>query len=137
MSALAHPGDLFFAYGTLKKGGEYEWIMRKAGGVFVGRAHLETPYPLILDRYPCLLDQPGEGYQVKGEVYRIDDPDGWHHLDRLEDHPREYVRRLEQVLLSGDSLVAWTYFYRWPELLEPGLLAVEEFQIASGSNKSV
>ena len=103
--------------------------MEKAGGHYEGVGKLETPYPLILDRYPCLLDQAGKGHRVRGEVYRLEDPEGWKHLDWLENHPEEYIRRLENVRLNDRQVVAWTYFYRWPEQLQGELTPVEEFKI--------
>lgn len=127
-----------FVYGTLKRGGEYEWVMLKAGGRYLGRAQLTTPYPLILDRYPCLLDEPGKGFKVTGEVYQVEQSSGWQHLDWLEGHPQEYLRRKEPVLLeNGCATLAWTYFYLFRDRLGAALIPVKEFPIAGGSDQPV
>jgi len=126
---LPPDGELFFAYGTLKQGGQYHHLLKDMAAEFVGRGQLVIPYPLILAEYPCLLDQPGSGLGVKGEVFRIPQSADWKILDQLEDHPREYKRRRETIWLDRQRQTAWTYFYREPEKLDPGLLPVEEFPI--------
>jgi gamma-glutamylcyclotransferase (GGCT)/AIG2-like uncharacterized protein YtfP len=131
LSPFPQPNDLVFVYGTLRKGGEYQWVMGKANGVLLGHGKLNTPYPLILDRYPCLLDLPGEGYRVEGEVYQIPESSGWKHLDWLEDHPNEYLRRIEMVQMKDKIIHAWTYFYLRSENLSTDLQPVERFKIAN------
>jgi len=123
------PGDLLFAYGTLKHGGQYHQLLEKIGAEYVGRGQLVIPYPLLLAEYPCLLDQPGAGQCVKGEVFRIQRPQDWGKLDWLEGHPEEYKRRVEPVRVEGHRMMAWTYFYLLPHKLDPGLLPVEEFPV--------
>lgn len=88
-----------------------------------------TPYPLILAEYPCLLDQPGNGYRVRGELFSIGSMETWIAVDRLEDHPREYLRRLERVETDTGQHLAWTYFYRKPQLLDATLQPVETFPV--------
>lgn len=129
LSDLPRANDLVFAYGTLKRGGEYEWVMQKAGGEFLGIGKLATPYPLVIDRYPCLLDFAGEGFHVRGEVYRLPEPAGWKHLDWLEDHPHEYRRRIEDIEMPAATVKAWTYFFLRPESLQSGANPVDEFMV--------
>ncbi len=124
------PDELVFVYGTLKMGGLYHSVMREAGGILLGTGVLAIPYPLVLSRYPCLLDQPGKGHQVLGEVYRIPEVGGWVRLDYLEGHPREYRRREETVHLGHRQVQAWTYFYLQENYLEEGLVPVREFRAA-------
>ncbi|MEX0326351.1 MAG: gamma-glutamylcyclotransferase [Puniceicoccaceae bacterium] len=126
---LREPGELLFVYGTLKRGGQYHHLLQQDGTEFKGSGQLTTPYPLILAEYPCLLDQPGHGYRVKGELFRIGSTSTWEAVDRLEDHPREYLRRLEPVESGNHTVRAWTYFYRLPELLDSSLLPVEAFPL--------
>jgi gamma-glutamylcyclotransferase (GGCT)/AIG2-like uncharacterized protein YtfP len=108
---LPEDGCLLFAYGTLQRGGEYHQLMRDCAAACLGEARLLTPYPLVIHRYPCLLDHPGRGFPVEGELYRIPRSADWAALDRLEDHPREYRRRPEAVAINGQTVHAWTYFY--------------------------
>ncbi len=119
-------GDLFFTYGTLKDGGKYHHILHKSERL--GPGTTKIPYPLVVAEYPCLLDQRDEGYHVRGEVYRILDPQCWEQLDELEDHPVEYRRRLELIDLNGSTVQAWTYFYQLVDQLPAGLEPIEEFE---------
>jgi gamma-glutamylcyclotransferase (GGCT)/AIG2-like uncharacterized protein YtfP len=119
--------DLLFAYGTLKKGGQYHHLIADKGAILLGSGTTRIPYPLILAEYPCLLDRPGEGFRVKGEVYRLPDKDAWKTVDRLEDHPDEYLRRREPVEVDGKVLNPWTYFYLLEDCLDPALKPVDEF----------
>jgi len=120
--------DLLFVYGTLQRGGEYHDFLRSAHARLLGAGTLLVPYPLVVGRYPCLLDRRGCGYRVRGEVYRIAHPSRWAALDWLEDHPREYQRRLEPVRLGGATVRAWTYFYLFPQRLCKRLPAVPRFR---------
>ena len=53
---------------------------------------------------PYLIDKPGSGNKIHGEVYEVDE-NMLRNLDILEDHPNYYQRRLEKVFLSngGDA----------------------------------
>jgi len=119
--------DLLFAYGSLQRGGEYHEFLINAQARRLGIGELVTPYPLIVARYPCLLDRRGLGYRVRGEVYRLPHPSRWAAIDWLEDHPREYRRRLEPARLNGSIVRAWTYFYLHPQRLCRRLAAVRCF----------
>ena len=121
--------ELMFAYGTLKAGGKYHYLLEEMGAELIGKGQLVIPYPLILAEYPCLLDQPGSGLGVKGEVYRIPRSEDWKKLDWLEDHPREYKRRPEPVWVQGKRMFAWTYFYREVDKLDPEVMPVEEYPL--------
>ena len=124
--------QLLFTYGTLKQGGRYHHLLVENGAEFIGYGRLCTPYPLVLAEYPCLLDRPGEGFRVKGEVYRLSNAAAWRVVDRLEDHPNEYRRRPEAVETNGAIQQPWTYFYLQEERLDCRLQAVEEFDCQSG-----
>lgn len=127
-TGLPGPDELFFAYGTLKQGGQYHHLLESIDAELLGTGHLSVPYPLILAAYPCLLDQPESGHPVIGEIYRIPLPEHWNILDRLEGHPQEYRRRPETVQLEGTQIHAWTYFYLQPDQLDPALESVSEFK---------
>jgi gamma-glutamylcyclotransferase (GGCT)/AIG2-like uncharacterized protein YtfP len=118
-------GDLFFTYGTLKAGGKYHHLLEKNDKL--GTGTMQVPYPLVLAEYPCLLDQPGQGHHVRGEVYRITDEKCWEELDELEDHPIEFKRRRELIDLDGHTLQAWTYFYQLVDQLPDSVEPIEEF----------
>ncbi len=95
---------LVFVYGTLKRGfPNYAAYMQAAE--FLGTGTTVEKYPLVLsgNRYvPCLLDRPGEGCVVAGELFRVDDG-GLRRLDDLEavGQPGGYVRRSIAVRMTG------------------------------------
>jgi gamma-glutamylaminecyclotransferase len=104
-----HP--LLFVYGTLKRGFGNHRVMLDAGGEFVCEGKTAERLPLIHRGLPYLLDQPGRGHQVEGEVFRVGTAAGWHRIDRLEGHPDFYCRRLTNILGDdGETYEAWTYF---------------------------
>jgi gamma-glutamylcyclotransferase (GGCT)/AIG2-like uncharacterized protein YtfP len=103
---------LLFAYGTLKRGLENHCVIEQAGGEFLGEAQTEVAYPLVADGLPYLLDRRRTGRIVHGEVFRVMEAPGWDLLDRLEDHPEFYRRRIEPVVIEGGGRVqAWIYFF--------------------------
>lgn len=118
--------DLCFVYGTLRRGLGNHRVMQRAGGKFLGDAVTLMPFPLVVDGLPYLLDRPGEGFQVEGELYRIPE-DGWKPLDRLEGHPRFYCRRVESFLLGGATVEAWVYFLARDDAYLRQLPAVASF----------
>lgn len=83
------PGHLVFVYGTLKRGHANHALM--AGAEFRGAHRTGRAYRLVsLGPYPGAL--AGGRTALDGEVYRVS-PRTLARLDRLEDVPREYVRR--------------------------------------------
>jgi gamma-glutamylaminecyclotransferase len=74
-----------FIYGTLKRGFPFHQMgLRDAR--FVGPARTVLPYPLLIaaDFFgPMMLDRPGEGKQVLGELFEVA-PEQLPRLDELE-----------------------------------------------------
>lgn len=114
---LPPAGSLLFVYGTLQQGGQYHRLLETCGAVFLGEGRTVEAYPLIVTDYPCLLDQPGRGHRVVGELYRLARPEDWRAIDTLEGHPLEYRRRLERVDGPHGQVRAWTYVYQ--EWIDP------------------
>ena len=88
-------GTLVFVFGTLKQGFPNFAVNRgrRVGGAF--RTLERLPLLLVGERHvPWLLDSPGEGEQITGEVYEVDAaalaamdelegiglPDGYHRM---------------------------------------------------------
>jgi gamma-glutamylaminecyclotransferase len=95
-----------FIYGTLKKGfPNHDHYMQSARKL--GKYQTVEKYPLVLygERYvPCMLNCPGDGHHVEGELYEVDDG-CLKRIDALEriqesDGYRRYVIRVS----SNESL---------------------------------
>lgn len=102
-----------FVYGTLKRGFPNHAFMD--GAMFVGEALTVERYPLVVGGNwftPYLLPEPGDGHQVKGELWDV--PEAMMPaLDTLESvHlPNGYRRQRIQIVPLGCpfALEAWTY----------------------------
>jgi gamma-glutamylcyclotransferase (GGCT)/AIG2-like uncharacterized protein YtfP len=93
-----------FVYGTLLSGEVNHHLLARAE--YLGAHRTEPCFTLIsLGAYPGLIS--GGRTAVNGEVYRVDGA-GLRMLDRLEDYPRLYDRRLIQTRFGR----AWAYLYR-------------------------
>ncbi|XP_076857555.1 gamma-glutamylaminecyclotransferase B-like [Brachyhypopomus gauderio] len=115
-----------FVYGTLKKGQpNYDRMLNTANGraQFIGRARTIEKYPLVIaGKYniPFLLNIPGQGQRVQGEVYIVDDK-MLKFLDWFESCPQMYQRSRVQLEMEecvgegedtpnmGNSFEAFTY----------------------------
>jgi len=100
-----------FVYGSLKKNKRLHNYMKKAE--FAGCASTFRRYPLVLSEkgwYPYLLNKPGRGFHIKGEVYDVN-YSLLKRLDRLEEVPYYYIRKKITVILNGKKIKADTYFY--------------------------
>ena len=121
-----------FVYGTLKQDEPNHYMLQNGGpdledfkssknqtfqpAKFICKAETLQKYPLVIAskfNIPYLLDKPGTGHQIQGEIYQIDDL-LLKILDDFEGHPNYYLRRKESVMhLSTDAAKAekcWTYF---------------------------
>lgn len=91
-----------FVYGTLKSGQpNHFWITDSSNG----SAQLQSAgttsekYPMVIaTRYniPFLLDLPGTGHPITGEIYAVDD-NKLKQLDIVENYPKFYDRILVDV----------------------------------------
>ena len=106
-----------FVYGTLKKGfPNHDIYMETAKEL--GKYQTIEKYPLVLcgERYvPCLIYSPGDGHQVEGELYEVDD-ECLNRLDALEriqesDGYRRFVIRVSSSeRINQDFKQALAYF---------------------------
>ncbi|KAK3568905.1 hypothetical protein QTP86_019571, partial [Hemibagrus guttatus] len=97
-----------FVYGTLKKGQPNNYRMMdtaKGEAKFLGRARTVNKYPLVIAgeyNIPFLLNIPGEGQRILGDIYSVDDP-MLKFLDWFEGCPQMYQRT--RVLLEVEEWV--------------------------------
>jgi gamma-glutamylaminecyclotransferase len=95
-----------FVYGTLLRGEVNHYLLQDAR--LLGAHRTEPRFTLLLlGAYPGLVD--GGDTAVSGEVYGVDAA-GLRRLDRLEDYPRLYDRRIIPTVHGS----AWVYLYRGP-----------------------
>ncbi|CAG9860314.1 unnamed protein product [Phyllotreta striolata] len=115
-----------FVYGTLKTGEPNHLWFTKSNGYhkFIGQGKTVEKFPLIIaTKYnvPFILKSPGNGTNIVGEVYEVDDK-VFADLDILEDHPTFYVREKFNVSLldSARTEEVWIYVIKNfnPKLLE-------------------
>lgn len=102
---------LVFVYGTLKKGLSNSYVMKNAK--FIGLGITKEEYQLYKLRFPCLFETIN-GFQVRGEVYEVDDKllAG---LDYFEGVPDLYYRKEIEVFIEGIGLSkAFVYFSNEP-----------------------
>eukprot|EP00735_Rhodelphis_limneticus_P002299 TRINITY_DN13115_c0_g1::TRINITY_DN13115_c0_g1_i1::g.10682::m.10682 TRINITY_DN13115_c0_g1::TRINITY_DN13115_c0_g1_i1::g.10682 ORF type:complete len:179 (-),score=21.37,sp/Q9M8T3/Y2910_ARATH/43.16/1e-16,AIG2/PF06094.7/8.9e-16,AIG2_2/PF13772.1/0.015 TRINITY_DN13115_c0_g1_i1:128-625(-) len=93
---MADKKHLIFVYGTLKRGYPNYCLLENDGSKFLGTATTVEKFPLVVARdiyAPCLLDIPGEGFNVKGELFAVND-EVLADLDRLEGVAVDFYRRL-------------------------------------------
>jgi gamma-glutamylaminecyclotransferase len=99
---------LVFVYGTLKRGGRNDVLLR--GQEFVQAARTLPRYRLYdSGSYPCLVEEPSHGLAVQGEVWRVD-ADALARLDELEEVPSLFTRR--EVALAVPLRPVLAYFYQ-------------------------
>lgn len=88
-----------FVYGTLKKGQpNYYRMFDSANGKteFLASAYTIQKYPLVIaskNNIPFLLNIPGQGHQIQGEIYKVDEQ-MLKFLDDFEGIPTMYQRTL-------------------------------------------
>jgi gamma-glutamylaminecyclotransferase len=103
-----------FVYGTLKRGyPNYDTGMD--GTAFVGTYRTVELYPLVIGGpwlSPNLIDEPGTGHQITGEIFTATD-EAVEFLDHFEmTHLSNGYRRVERSFepLEGNTVTtAWVY----------------------------
>ena len=134
--------DLVFVYGTLKEG--FPNFHVNLGSRLPGEFQTVEAYPLYIvgeSRVPWLVERPGEGHRVAGELYRVDAP-ALARMDELEqvDEPGWYARRKIAVRPlgqpQGEPVEAFVYFGSEARLgdtrIHEGPIAVYTAQQARG-----
>lgn len=68
--------------------------------------------------YPGAVPSQNPAHRVRGEVYRLDDPqeilpilDGYEEFGEQFPEPNEFIRTVQDVRLGGRHLSAWVYLY--------------------------
>jgi gamma-glutamylaminecyclotransferase len=103
---------LIFVFGTLKRG--FPFHSRLAGASFLGHAVTLDPFPMFVAGAifgPMMLDRPGRGLQVRGELYRVTE-EGLAGVDEAENvgAPGNFRRSIEVRRSSGHRHSALAFF---------------------------
>ncbi|XP_029924588.1 gamma-glutamylaminecyclotransferase isoform X2 [Myripristis murdjan] len=123
-----------FVYGTLKKGQpNYYRMFDQANGKseFLASARTTEKFPLVIagqHNIPFLLNIPGQGQRVRGEIYKVDDQ-MLKFLDDFETVPTMYQRT--EVKLEVEEWVGQTAGEKTPS---PGSI-VEAFVYSTTTYK--
>eukprot|EP00916_Digyalum_oweni_P008143 GHVL01013642.1.p1 GENE.GHVL01013642.1~~GHVL01013642.1.p1 ORF type:complete len:140 (-),score=18.93 GHVL01013642.1:32-451(-) len=106
--------ETVFVYGTLKTGFRNHSYMEKDGIQYLTQVKTKEKVPLFMDpqeRFrPCLVDCPGIGHHVTGELYKVSTNE-IESLDKFERVPNHYLRK--KLVVRDDSGVEYeanTYF---------------------------
>uniref|UniRef100_A0A1I8NIG1 Gamma-glutamylcyclotransferase family protein n=1 Tax=Musca domestica TaxID=7370 RepID=A0A1I8NIG1_MUSDO len=124
---MSKVNELFkvFVYGTLKRGEpNHHWLTKAENGYarFIAAGQTDEKFPLVVGtRYniPFLLDHPGVGHNIQGEIYEVD-KSMFANLDILEDYPNYYDREIQKITTteSRETVPCWIYLIRkFPEKL--------------------
>jgi gamma-glutamylaminecyclotransferase len=104
-----------FVYGTLKRGYP-NFDVGMSGTEYVGDYRTVERYPLVISSpwyTPNLLDEPGMGHQIRGELFLATD-EAVEFLDHFEmvHLPNGYRREICALEKADESdrVDAWTYF---------------------------
>ncbi|GMN30590.1 hypothetical protein TIFTF001_002863 [Ficus carica] len=78
---------LIFIYGRLKRGLSNHWqmadLISRSHAAFLGTCVTVQPYPIVRDGTPYLINLPGRGRRVHGELYSVTADRGLNRLDYL------------------------------------------------------
>jgi len=107
---------LVFVYGTLRQGHVNHHLLKDAHCFGMGCTVSNFTLYLI-SGYPYVSSKENR-YTIVGEMYAIDE-DTLDKLDKMEGHPRYYVRRETAVIVGGEQYSAWMYFHDPPGMLMP------------------
>ncbi|NXX73944.1 GGACT glutamylaminecyclotransferase, partial [Urocolius indicus] len=114
-----------FVYGTLKKGQpNYRHMISPSNGLakFQGRGRTAEKYPVVITgkyNIPYMLNLPGKGYQIDGDIYTVDDQ-MLQFLDEFEGCPETYQRTLMRIEVvewegkggAGEDVVECFVYYK-------------------------
>jgi gamma-glutamylcyclotransferase (GGCT)/AIG2-like uncharacterized protein YtfP len=118
LSPDAIPSPYFFAYGTLMRDFDGQW-QKNVGANLIGIGWITARLYYVGDYPGAKLADPGSGYSVKGELYKVRDLDrALKILDKYEEFlpsaPAKslFVRDLVPVKMErGRTRSAWVYLY--------------------------
>lgn len=99
--------NLIFVYGSLRENHGNHHLL--ADACSYGICTTKENYAMyVVSGYPYVTSSESR-YPIVGELYGVDDQT-MHKLDKMEGHPRYYVRRQTVVVQGEQEYTAWMYF---------------------------
>lgn len=138
--------SLIFTYGTLKRGFYshklMEELMSTRDAVFMGNYTTVESFPLVVGPHgiPFLINLPGSGHWVRGELYSVLSDRGIALLDELEGIDRGHYERLPVEVVNedgGDKVAAAEAYFAHREFGEAiwkrcGKVGLSEYSMDDG-----
>ncbi|XP_010481422.1 PREDICTED: putative gamma-glutamylcyclotransferase At3g02910 [Camelina sativa] len=112
------PKNLVFVYGTLKRNHANHFLLEDLissnDAVHIGQRTTRLQYPLVTGLYgiPYLINKPGSGQKIRGELYSVSKR-GLARLDELEGIKVNHYERLQIEVSEEESngaVLAEAYF---------------------------
>lgn len=98
---------LIFVYGSLRQGHGNHHLLEGASCYGTGQT-LSNCAMYVVSGYPYVTSSE-QRYPIIGELYAVDVA-MLEKLDKMEGHPRYYVRRETTVVVAGQEYTCWMYF---------------------------
>ncbi|KAK6156472.1 hypothetical protein DH2020_010720 [Rehmannia glutinosa] len=101
--------SLIFVYGTLKRGFYNhrltEDLIRTRDAAYLGPHTTVEAFPLVCGPHgiPYLINLPGSGHRVRGELYSVSSGLGQARLDELEGVDRGHYERLPVAVTAAET----------------------------------
>ncbi|EYU39455.1 hypothetical protein ABFS82_06G203400 [Erythranthe guttata] len=105
--------SLIFVYGTLKRGFYNHKLIQTTDAAFIGPHTTVESFPLVCGPHgiPYLINLPGSGTRIHGELYSVSSGLGLARLDELEGIDRGHYERLPVAVCGGERVrVVEAYF---------------------------
>ena len=113
---MAHPKELLFVYGTLRRGafrdGQPSYFAQRleAEADWLGPARVPGKLYQVNPEYPGLAPPEQETDWVHGEVWQFADRELWQALDNYEGE--EYLRSPTVAVMASEEMrPVWVYLY--------------------------
>lgn len=100
----------FFVYGTLKVGGSNARLFRDSAVISTNALTVDNCFRMTTSGFPYVFF--GGDSKVKGNIYKVTDPEVVKSLDRLEGYPNHFDRAYIPVVcgVDGFRVNAWMYY---------------------------
>jgi len=102
--------NYIFIYGSLKRGCNNNYLNKLE---FVDNCITKNKFRLINGKhFPYLLNKKGK-FNIKGELYKINNEIDLIEIDKFEGHPTYFKREtIEVILNNGKNINCYVYFYQ-------------------------